>query len=113
MTKFVQYTEENDHEGETWHFWLQVDGNEEQLAKLRGLLAAESEDGELDLDYTLTENVEPESVVDKLVQYADMGYMRTHTKVLGSLTCPADLGEDGDELYKGRIADHFTTGGES
>lgn len=105
--RFVQFTEINDHEGETWHSWLQVDGNEEQLAKLRTLLAAAEEAAEYELEYTLTENVEPQYIVDKLVQYADCGYSRTHNKVTGEFTCPDDLGANEELLYKGGVSDFF------
>jgi hypothetical protein len=108
MSEYVQFTEVNENEGETWHFWLQVNSNNAELGKLRGLLAAVQENAEEDAVYVLTENVEPESVVDKLVRYADEGYMPSHIKVSGVFTCPESLGEYGDGLYKGRIADYFT-----
>lgn len=108
---FVKYTEINDHESETWHSWLQIDGNEQELAKLRALLDEAQETAEFDLDYTLTRSVEPEPVVDKLVEYGkDPGwYSPHHSKVVGRFTCPESLGEDGNQLYKGALFNHFQT----
>ncbi|HWO62698.1 MAG TPA: hypothetical protein VNO31_21975 [Umezawaea sp.] len=109
-TRFLQLTEHNDHEGETWHQWLQVDGNETELDKLRSLLVdadAAAEDDPEDFPYELGET-EPESVVDILVRYAESGYSTSHSKVLGVFTCPDTLGEDGDDnLYKGGITSCF------
>lgn len=108
--QFVQFTEINDHEGETWHFWLQLDGNEREITKLSDLLDEAAAEATFELDYTLTGNIEPENVVDKLVQYADSGYMATHNKVTGKFTCPEVLGDNADNLYKGGICAHFVKG---
>ena len=101
-TLFLQFTETNDHEGETWHYWLQIDGNELNIDQFRELVDALDDE-----QYELTVNIEPESVVDKLVQFADSGYGRTHSKVTGVFTCPDDLGEYGDSLYKGGVSKFF------
>lgn len=108
-TKFVQFTEYNDNEGETWHLWLQVDGNTDELAKLRALLDEANENAAFDLDYTLTGNVEPESNVDLLVKYGNEPgrYSPAHQKVVGQFACPDTLGEDGHALYKGALCANF------
>ncbi|GAA3878449.1 hypothetical protein GCM10022243_48940 [Saccharothrix violaceirubra] len=111
MTVFRRYVEENDWEGETWTFWLQVDGNEAGLDRLASLLADldpssqyDTEDSE-ESPYTLADEVEPEHVVDKLVEYSDTGYMASHTKVPGRLVLPeATVAET---LHKGGIKDLF------
>mgnify|MGYP001103003982 FL=1 len=111
MTTFVRFEEYNDNEGETWNFWLQLDGNGEELDKLLNLLVdVEGECLEIgrDLAYIFTTNVEPEQIVDKLVEYAEEGYMPSHSKVTGKFTCPDDLGENADKLYKGGIKDFFS-----
>lgn len=108
---FVKFTEENEHEGETWHHWLQVDGNEDELAKLAGKLALLVGDAESDFTkpYTLVSDYMHESGVDLLVRHADdLGYMPIHQKVTGKFTCPDDLDQYGDELYKGGIKKFFT-----
>lgn len=109
---FIKFTEENEHEGETWNLWLQVDGNEDELAKLAGKLAQLTGDGERDFTkpYTLVSDYLHESGVDLLVRHADdLGYMPTHVKVTGTFTCPDDLGEYGDRLHKGGVKKFFTT----
>jgi len=120
--KFVPFTEENDWEGETWRFWLQLTGNEAEIEKLGNLLIkqATGEDGEkreipysIDLSDELTE-----AEVDLLVDHAHgTSYMSSETKVTGTFTCPEgpdvhadqDDGDD-DPFYKGGITELFTTG---
>lgn len=97
---FVRFHEYNDNEGESWDFWLQLTGNEAEMAKLDRLVSESADDEYYSLRMS---DVEPESVVDKLVQYAESGYMGAHNKVKGVLTCPDDLGEDADDLYKGGV----------
>lgn len=112
--KFVRFNETNDHEGETWTFWLQVDGNEAELDKLANLIC--------DLDDAAEEHEEPEFYladhreetlseehVDVLVKHAGgTTYMAAHTKVVGTFTCPDELGDGGRVLYKGQIRKLFT-----
>ena len=38
MKTFVRLYETNDHEGESWNWWLQLDGNEDELRKLDAFL---------------------------------------------------------------------------
>lgn len=102
---FVRFHEYNDHEGESWDWWLQLTGNEEALAFLGGMLNeinAENDDPWLSLHL---EDLEPEGSVDKLVEYAENGYFSAHNKVIGVLTVPDDL--DDDTLYKGGIRGLF------
>lgn len=110
---FVRFTENNEWEGETWVFWLQLDGNENELIKLRNLLAElelEADEDAEDPPYELAsfkENTLPEEHVDVLVKHGGSGYMAAHTKVLGKFTCPDELGDGGRALYKGDITKHF------
>lgn len=99
MTDFVKFTENNDHEGETWNFWLQVDGNEDAIAELRALIADQED------EYELAEETTPESEVDVLVKHTGMGYMRYENKVVGVLTLPDT--DALDDLYKGGIKDFY------
>jgi hypothetical protein len=106
--QFVEFEEVNDWEGETWTFWLQLTGNEDELTKLDDLLSQAEREIEYELPFTLyLENCENESVVDKLVQHSEEGYYDSHNMVLGKFTCPESLGEAADELYKGGIRDYF------
>lgn len=104
---FARYTENNEHEGETWVFWLQYDGNEDALSALDDLIAeavgdSEPEEYELDLDTLI-----PEWEVDTLVKHGGQGYMDYHHKVTGKLTLPSDLGEYLEDLYKGGVKKLF------
>lgn len=105
---FARLTEYNDNEGETWNWWLQLTDNEAEITRLADLLATVQSD-DPDPSYALhRDDIEPEPIVDKLVQYADSGYFAAHNKVIGTFTCPADLGGEGlDALYKGGVKDYF------
>lgn len=109
MTQFARLRETNENEGETWNFWLQVDGNEAEVSKLAALLddLFDEEDSYDEDPYDLTGDIESEQVVDVLVLYAEDGYMSSHQKITGRFTCPDDLGECGDKLYKGGIKSMF------
>ncbi len=112
--KFVKYTETNDHEGESWNFWLQLDGNEAQLKELAAWLGTFDDDGEsYDLDMS---TVISEAEVDTLVKYGGQGYMDYNNKVTGTFVCPQprefvddDEGWEwlNEEFYKGRIMTFF------
>jgi hypothetical protein len=119
--RFVKLTEENEWEGETWRFWLQVDGNEDELVRLRGALDAVAQiydGGEPGSPFTLDvlSNAKDESYVDVLIEQADEdddGYMAADHKVTGTLTvpdwpAPADFGSKIEQdLYKGGITKLF------
>lgn len=104
MTTFVKLSETNDHEGETWHFYIPVEGNEEGIEELRVTLAHFADEDQYSLDLTPL----PEYEVDILVKHSDCGYMHDHNKLEGVLTLPSDFAErmdddDEDPLYKGEI----------
>lgn len=108
---FIKFTEVNDHEGETWYSWLQVDGNEEELSKLRALLELLGSE-----EYTLGYKQWGEEYIDFAVEEGGWGYMNTHTKVAGRFVCP-DIGDEqepetiqefcDEEFYKGGVENHF------
>jgi hypothetical protein len=109
--KFIKWEETNDHEGETWFFWLQVDGNEDELLKLSALV--DDYQGE---SYWLHSRQWEKHYVDFAVEEGGWGYMNTHTKVTGVFTCPDyETSSDGldfddwmdDKFYKGRIENYF------
>jgi hypothetical protein len=105
--QFIKFTERNQHEGETWRFYLQVDGNEDQITKLRRLLAGYNV--KPSISYELDDQLLEETTVDALVEHGDdEGYMPAHNKVVGRFVCPDDLGHRADELYKGSIEEFFT-----
>lgn len=109
---FVKFTENNDNEGESWNFWLQLDDNYPQLKELGAWLGTFDEDGEaFELDLTPV----PEEEVDAMVKHGRSGYMAYENKVTGKFTCPQpteEEQEDGynwllDNFYKGDIERYF------
>lgn len=107
MTQFVEFTEYNDHEGETWAFWLQVNGNEDELNKF----AEQLDEEDLEEQFSLNDTTLDEHDVDVLVKHGGGGYMNNHTKVTGvfRLVSYDDILLD-DVLYKGGIRDFFKNG---
>lgn len=107
MKTFVPLVEHNDHEGETWTQWLQVEGNEEELVKVVEYLHKWDE---LQDTYELDMNDrEPEDVVDRMCARAQAGYTWSDSKVVGRLTTPTYFysEEFHDDFYKGGIERHF------
>lgn len=104
--QFVAFTEINEWEGEEWRFWLQLDGNEEELKRLKAQLAEYDED-EHQFKLDLTPTLEWE--VDALVGHADSGYMSFENKCIGILVVP-EITEDNPlhVYYKGDIVKCFT-----
>lgn len=109
---FRRFTENNDWEGEVWHFWLQVQGNEVELEKFGQELERLYGDSEpATRTYVLSEEVLPEYDVNILADNADeSGYMADQQVVEGVFTCPDIDGTDAEDLYKGGIADFFAKG---
>lgn len=103
---FVPLVEHNEWEGETWTFWLQVEGNEDELVKLYEWIAEfEVEAFELDVN-----DRESEDVVDRMVERAEIGYIYSDNKFTGRLTMPDKVESGGrlfDMLYKGGINSYF------
>lgn len=111
MTSFINFTETNDHEGESWTFWIQYDGNVDELDKFRLLIGGDEylNDDDRGPVFELGHDVIPEQAVDVLVMFGGSGYMAYHTKLTGTFTCPSKpegKTEDWwleDLLYKGGI----------
>lgn len=100
MKQYYKFTEVNDWEGETWHFYIPVDGNKREIAKLK-----KEVDGEF---YIVNDELLPENEVDILCKHSDGGYMTTHNKLKGKLEIPNEKGRSiEDALYKGGICDNF------
>lgn len=104
---FVRFVETNDHEGETWNFWLQMNGNEEALDGLVGYLEDHEDDEDV---FVLADDELSDSEVDLLVRFASGDYMPSHSKVVGRLVLPDGFeGKTPNDLfYKGGITDFFT-----
>lgn len=112
MSKYAQLTEHNDHEGETWHFYIPIDGNEAVLDQLDTALGALGDRLEEDV-FELELAPIPEMEVDILVKRGgDTDYMAEHNKLAGRLVLTDEhlaklAAGDIDPLYKGRIRDHM------
>lgn len=116
MTTYRRFIETNDHEGETWNFWLQVDGNMVALAVLGDKLD-ELNKPLIDRPFVLATDQLEGHEVDLLARYGESGYMKQHNKVDGSLRLPKDFTSMDDEavtdrLYKGGIRYFFHGGAE-
>lgn len=105
-TNYAKFTEVNDWEGETWHFWLPIEGNEDALDALHSVLDTD----EYELDLTPV----PEFEVDVLVKHTDTGYMAYHNKLAGTLTLTGDDLEKLEDtegkvgfFYKGKISEYL------
>lgn len=100
MKQYIKFNEYNDNEGEDWNFYLQAEGNEKEIEKLKNLIdeADESE------TYRITNFIQ-ENEVDILVKHSDSGYMMFENKVIGKMKIPEDF--EVDDLYKGGITKLF------
>ena len=98
--KFIQFSEYNDWEGEKWNFWLQNDGNQDEILKLDKLLNESSYK-----DYKIHSGLISEEEVDTLVKNSSSGYFNYHNKVIGIFICPEFLTDE--TLYKGGIRKLF------
>lgn len=107
MITYRKLTEINDNEGETWHFFIPVPGNEAALDSLAKMLDVR----DLEDAYRLSKDMFTEVEVDTLVKYADnTGYMTEHNKLAGildikKLEIALDSNDVYEALYKGGIRD--------
>lgn len=101
--KFTQMIEHNEHEGESWSFWLQLDGNEVVIDELMTLIENEG----LEDEYEFTGKTIYEFDVDTMVNHGNFGYgyMNQHHKIAGTITL--DNGFQVNDIYKGQIEDFF------
>ena len=108
MTLYRMLTEENDHEGETWHHFIPIDGNQQAIDRIWEIL--NSEDSEIE-SFTLTEKTYTEEQVQTLCAQEDVtSYMWTYTRLEGVLVLPNDVTDKTctkvmleEFLYKGGI----------
>lgn len=106
MTTYATFTENCDWEGETWRFYIPVEGNEEALAALRKRVTVDDDDQV----YTLGTVPLTEAEVDvRVAGPDDCDYLPAHTKLAGTLNLEVIEGKDDgdlfDVLYKGGIKD--------
>lgn len=105
MNTYFRLTENNEWEGETWHFYLPIADNEEAIATLCELI----DTAEDDFGFSLSDETFTETEVDTLVQHGagDTDYHATHTKLVGRLGAVDELGK----LYKGQVVNFMSTSG--
>lgn len=89
---YAKLTERNEWEGETWYFWIPIEGNEDSLDSLGKAIDHiddESEKTTFELDLTPV----PESEVDILIKHEEgdnTTYMDAHNKIAGKLVLPEE-----------------------
>lgn len=82
---FFKLTEHNGWEGETWHFFLPVEGNEAAVEYLIEVCLKFEKMGMGDLDLEFGEDLVKENEVDVLVKHSDSGYMDMYNKLEGKV----------------------------
>jgi hypothetical protein len=100
--KYIKFTEENDSEGETWDFYIPVEGNMEAIKLLDRCIASEEAEDEYCIDLLEI----PENEVDILCKHTRSGYYDYENKLEGILRLP-DISDSElmGQLYKGGIKD--------
>lgn len=101
QTLYVQFSESNAWEGETWHRYIPVAGNEQAIERLRQIISAsapkdfeEDEDAEGEDGFSLSAETLTEAQVDTLVEYANddnTSYSNAHAKLDGTLDLDGSL----------------------
>lgn len=112
--QYVLLSEENDVEGETWHTFLQLDGNEAQLQRLAEDVKRAEFDTQWHFPFDLILEPIEASHVDSVMSYSSLmdedRYASPWNVVEGIFTWPTHLDSADLEstLYKGGIRDFFT-----
>lgn len=108
---YTKFSEHNDHECETWNFYIQDEGNEEFIKFLQEQLYTIDDDWTRNC-YSLYGDSLTEEEVDCLVKHGNFGnlYMQPHQKLKGKFIIPEDP-EDKEHfieyLYKGGIRNYM------
>lgn len=104
MSRYLRFTEDNDWEGESWFFYLPIEGNEASLEHLRALIA------ESDW-YSLSDATFSKRSVKTIVKHSQCGYMKYENRARGVFKPPVDIDwTDEDPFNKGGILDFFSGG---
>jgi hypothetical protein len=90
--RFTPLIETNDHEGETWTWWIQIDGNQDVLDAIQEVIREALGESEYFEEFSLPEWPYGEKLgedqVNLLERWSDEGYHRSHNKVSGHLVVP-------------------------
>ena len=76
-TNWYKFTEHNDHEGETWHFFVKL--TTEEFWHITNLIESD-EEFYLSDSFSISEKIYEDAVIDVLVAESDEGYMPTYNK---------------------------------
>lgn len=96
--KYMMFTENNEWEGETWNFFIPIEGNEAVIEKIRKLIRGNSA-------YELGEPVWTQSEVEKLLRKPSRtDYINEFNLVsaVNDLPDTIDWERDNDPFYKGK-----------
>lgn len=104
MGNYIRFTEYNDNEGETWHFFIPEEGNAEEIEHLRDVVEERLDEEQ----YQVGAEVLTEEAVAVLVAsnaWEDGGYDTRFNKLAGKLTVPGDIDDEtlDGAFYKGGI----------
>lgn len=105
--KAVAFIEENDWEGETWSFYISLEGNEDAIERLADLVA--------DLEQFDVSDPMSRDDAEVLCRHSKTGYMDFHTQCLDlqldidSLEEHCESSSAEDILYKGGIEEYLVS----
>lgn len=117
--QYFRFTEDNEWEGETWHFYIPVKGNEEAVASIRASIERINEynaaNKGCEIQYSFSAKLYTRNQIDALIDCDDdeCSYMAAHNRLCGYLKAPklaVILNEDSisewtKHFYKGGIAE--------
>lgn len=91
------FTENNDQEGEIWHFFMPIEGNEKDVAKVERLLE-DNPDG----PYSIEEAEYSQQTINEIcISGGESGYMPQYNLVVGFKKLPRNVDwEIDDPFYK-------------
>lgn len=100
---YFEFKENCSWEGETWRWYIPIDGNEKNITFLKKEI-------EKFPNFTISEKIFDEREVDILVENTSVGYMASHDKLEGKLDF-SDYPEKStngaeDPFYKGDIREY-------
>ena len=104
--RYARFTEHNGWEGETWHFYIPVEGNEAAIEALHAKLDEFEVAGTEGYELTPEDRYLSEAEVDTLVRHGsseNVTYMDEHNKLTGVLD-PQKI-TDAKDFWKGALAD--------
>lgn len=90
---FVQFSEVNTTEDETWHHYIRLEGNEASIYYLKNMLDKVKSEGGYCVKYNLNMKPLREYEVDILVKHSGEGCIKFHTKLDGKFIFKEEIDE--------------------